>query len=291
MVQKGLINPDELKLALRQQKQEGKPLGTVLLQLNMLSKTDLYGTLAQQWSIRCLAASATLVIGLSSFGLTAKNARAGNMKDVPAQLSLTSQANTAFTSISTYPALYGTNEKRSRNIKPFTKWTSMFARLDVAIQQSSNEPVIQNWKNEIAGYQGMPLDEMAERVNSYINKTSYITDSRNWGQTDYWATPVEFFKRGGDCEDYAIAKYMSLRALGVPEERLRIAIVQDLQKNIPHAVLIVYTDKGTMVLDNQTQKPLWAGSMVNRYKPIFSINQQAWWLHSKPESTVVASIN
>ena len=71
---------------------------------------------------------------------------------------------------------------------------------------------------------------------------------------------------------------------------VRIAIVQDLQKNIPHAVLVVYTDQGSMILDNQIKTAI-DSNRVSHYKPIFSINQNAWWLHTAPKGnvTVVAS--
>lgn len=289
IVQKGLIDAQDLKDALVAQKEQNKPLGDTLIQMGMITRRDLYSTLFQQWSLRCVAAAATIIITTSSFGV--KSAKAGNIKDVPAELTLSATANSAFTKISAYPELYGTSEKRSNNIKPFTKWTGMFKKMDIAMDQAYAEPVIKEWRDDLKSYQNLPLDQMAKRVNQYINKVNYITDQRLWGQSDYWATPIEFFQRGGDCEDFAIAKYMSLRALGVPESRLRIAIVQDLQKNIPHAVLIVYTDKGPMVLDNQVKTAMWAGSAVQRYKPIFSINQNAWWLHKAPTSTVVASIN
>ena len=65
------------------------------------------------------------------------------------------------------------------------------------------------------------------RVFAFVDTTDEVTD---------------FFTRGGDCEDFAIAKYTALRALGVPEERLRVAIVHDDEKNLPHAILVVYTD-------------------------------------------------
>lgn len=137
-------------------------------------------------------------------------------------------------------------------------------------------------------YQGDSLYNMAYGVNDLINRQTYITDNRNWGKSDYWATPVEFLTRGGDCEDFAIAKYTALRALGVPEERLRVAIVHDEIKDIPHAVLIVYTEKGAVMLDNQMDKPV-KTSETSRYRPIFSINRTAWWLHTKPQNTVIAS--
>lgn len=288
-VHKGLIDTKQLKAALKEQKQTNKPLGTTMVQLGLISKRTLYSTLLQQWSLRCIAATATIIITTSSFGV--KTAKASTMKDVPAKLSISAEANSAFTRISSYPALYGMDEKKSRNISPFTKWTSMFKKMDHVMTQPSGQAVVSEWKADLSSYQGLSLAEMARKVNDYVNRVNYINDDRLWGKSDYWATPIEFFQRGGDCEDFAIAKYMSLRALGVPENRLRIAIVQDLQKNIPHAVLIVYTDKGPMVLDNQIKEPMWAGSVIQRYKPIFSINQTAWWLHSDPKGTVLASVN
>jgi predicted transglutaminase-like cysteine proteinase len=121
-----------------------------------------------------------------------------------------------------------------------------------------------------------------------MNEKPYILDNKNWGKSDYWGTPIEFMQRGGDCEDFAIAKYTALRALGVPEERLRIAIVQDTYKNIPHAVLAVYTEDGLFILDNQI-KTLVSAESTGRYRPIFSINRTAWWLHNEPDTTRVAS--
>jgi predicted transglutaminase-like cysteine proteinase len=135
---------------------------------------------------------------------------------------------------------------------------------------------------------GRSMKSMAEGVNRLVNQKKYIIDKRNWGKSDYWATPVEFLQRGGDCEDFAIAKYTALRSLGFPEERLRVAIVQDTVKDIPHAVLVVYTDEGAFILDNQI-KSLVDAEVKGRYKPIFSINRQAWWLHKSPSKTIVAS--
>lgn len=132
---------------------------------------------------------------------------------------------------------------------------------------------------------------MAESVNAMMNRKKYIVDNKNWGKSDYWATPIEFMARGGDCEDFAIAKYVALRALGVPEEDLRVAIVHDMKKNIPHAILVVYSEKGALILDNQLPDARPA-EQIHHYRPIFSINRQGWWLHTAPkgnENTVVAS--
>jgi predicted transglutaminase-like cysteine proteinase len=286
LVLKGALTPRELRLALARQKEDGASLGHVLVRHKLLSRPALYRALAEQWTLRSLAAVASFTIVLSCAG--AKSARAASIRDIPPQISLVSAANAAFAPVKAYPALFGTTEQSSGNLEPFTKWINMFSRFSAAMETPQGHEVAKNWKAELARYEGLPLRTMAEKVNSMINQETYIVDSRNWGQSDYWETPIEFFTKGGDCEDFAIAKYVSLRALGVPEERLRVAIVHDLKKDIPHAVLIVYTDSGALILDNQADQ-VRSSDMVTRYRPIFSINRQAWWLHTPPKTTVLAS--
>lgn len=286
MVMNGHLTSGELRYALALQKGSGQNLGKVLIDQKLISRGDLYGVLLQQSAIRLMIGFTTLVIAFSCLGM--KPAKAAGIKDIPVQMTLASTANAAFSPVSAFPALFDANEKRSANLEPFTKWTSMFGRFEKAATGANGQRIMNDWKRDLMAYQGLPLRQMAEGVNSLVNKTEYIEDANNYGQSDYWATPIEFFTRGGDCEDFAIAKYVSLRALGVPESRMRIAIVQDMKKNIPHAILIVYTDDGAMVLDNQNKRALDATS-ISHYKPIFSINRAAWWLHNKPDSTRLAS--
>jgi len=286
LVLQGLLTPQDLRYALAHQKISNNQLGRVLLERRMLSRRALYGTLAQQWTLRMVAAFFTIGILIAS----SKSARANTIKDIPAQVKLVSAAQSSIGSMNSYPALFGAEEKRSGNIKPFTKWSAMFTRFEQAVEQPANQNTLKTWQAKLQGMQGLALPEMARAVNTMVNATRYIGDDVNWGQTDYWGTPLEFFARGGDCEDFAIAKYASLRALGVPESRMRIAIVQDTQKNIPHAVLVVYTDHDALVLDNQS--PLVKTSAEARqYRPIFSINRTGWWLHTTPKTTVLASVN
>ncbi len=286
MVMNGHLTSGQLRYALSCQRGSQHNLGRILIEEKLVSRSALYSILLQQSAIRMLAGFTTLVIAFYCMGI--KPAKAGAIKDIPAQVRLANTANAAFSPVSSYPALFNASERRSGNLDPFTKWTSMFGRFEKGSSQTSGQRVINDWKQNLQAYQGQSLRQMAEGVNNLVNKTEYIEDTSNYGQSDYWATPIEFFTRGGDCEDYAIAKYVSLRALGVPEDRMRIAIVQDMQKNIPHAILIVYTDEGALVLDNQSKRTLTANS-VDHYKPIFSINRTAWWLHTKPTNTQLAS--
>lgn len=287
LVNKGHITEEALQFALVRQESDRQRLGRILIRQRMVRRRDIYGTLAQQWTLRCLAASLGFMISFSS-AAGVKSARAGTLQDVPAQISLVSAANAAFAPIHDYPPLFGTEEKGSSNIAPFTKWTGMFHRLEAEIKQPSSRNAVHKWQDQLRGAEGLPLKEMAQRVNDIMNAHPYIEDSTNWGVSDYWETPLEFLSRGGDCEDFAIAKYVSLRMLGVPESRLRVAIVKDLQRGIPHAILILYDGSDALVLDNQNTQ-VRAASAISRYQPIFSINREGWWLHKAPSTTVVAS--
>lgn len=178
-----------------------------------------------------------------------------------------------------YPKLFGSRETRSDDIKDFNKWTKVIALFDEQMAGTAAAlPQVVAWQKKIKSLRGKTHREQIEAVNAYLNAFKYIEDKDNYGKDDYWATPVEFLQRGGDCEDFAIAKYISLRQLGFSADELRVAIVEDKIKNIPHAILIVYADEGNFVLDNQN-KQVRAMEAVNRYLPIFSINTTSWWLH------------
>ena len=177
--------------------------------------------------------------------------------------------------------------KRSGDIAPFPKWTGMMARFaeqkkipDSQCGQISYHPCsIAEWKNLMEATRGKPFSEQLEIVNDWGNKHPYIEDQVNWGLEDYWETPYEFMEVSGDCEDYAIAKYYSMRALGVPAERLRIIILQDLNLGgIIHAVLGVYEDGELFILDNQSEqvKP---ALKIYHYRPVFGINENSWWVY------------
>ena len=281
LVQKGIISQSDLRRALKDQKNTATPLGQIFIQNAVISPWQLRILLTRQAVLRGLATG--LLFAASMTTLNAKRVHAE-----PASGYQLASASAEFTRVASYPRLLGTTEKKDRDLKAFTKWTGMFARFDRQLKQQANLDIVRDFQADVNRYQGRSMKEMVRGVNNLVNETKYIIDKRNWGKSDYWATPVEFLKRGGDCEDFAIAKYTALRSLGFPEERLRVAIVQDTVKNIPHAVLIAYTDEGAFLLDNQI-KTLVNAEVKGRYRPIYSINRHAWWLHEKPTNTIIAS--
>lgn len=288
LVMRGLLTTRQLHEALLEQKKTAQPLGEILIQRHIITRAQLKNVLLRQTVMRALAAALFLSVSIGPVGK--KDAHADMIKDVPSRLSVGAPLKAEFTKMAAYPPLFGSEEKASYNLKPFTKWTEMFERFDKSLNSKADAQVIDSWKHQLSQFRDQSLPEMAASVNKLVNKVKYVSDSRNWGRSDYWETPVEFLERGGDCEDYAIAKYTALRALGVPEDRLRVAIVHDKEKDMPHAILVVYTSQGALILDNQNKDVLNAAT-YNRYRPIFSINRQAWWLHNAPQKTIIASAN
>lgn len=182
--------------------------------------------------------------------------------------------------------LFGTDERKSSRLKPFPKWTEMLERHENGDNTTSTACAnlnggqcnIASWNSFLNSIRDQGRMAQINAVNSHMNKYRYIVDPINWGVPDYWATPLQFFIKNGDCEDYAISKYLSLRALGVPEDELRIVVLEDKNLNIMHAVLAVYNGDDIYILDNQI-KSVVRDSSIHHYKPIYSINEGAWWRH------------
>lgn len=144
------------------------------------------------------------------------------------------------------------------------------------------------WRSLLADLRGRPLAQQLRGVNDFANRLRYVADIRHWGQSDYWATPLEFLTAGaGDCEDYAILKYAGLRELGVPVDRLRLVVVEDTSRGIAHAVLAVRDDTTTWILDNQESRIL-PDQQIAHYQPYYSINETGRWSHL-PEIELASS--
>jgi len=123
--------------------------------------------------------------------------------------------------------------------------------------------------------------EILTRVNDFFNqRTRFVNDSELWNVKDYWATPLEFLIKGaGDCEDYAIAKYFTLKALGVDDQKMRLTYVKALKLNQAHMVLTYFETPRSvpLVLDNLDTviKP---ALQRKDLLPVYSFNGTGLWL-------------
>lgn len=150
------------------------------------------------------------------------------------------------------------------------------------------------WRGMVADAGASDEQEKLQRVNTFFNRRMvFDDDSVIWGLQDYWATPLEMLGRGaGDCEDFSIAKYISLRLLGVPAERLRLIYVR-ASIGVPgsgvsqaHMVLGYYPapDAEPLVLDNLITDIRTASRRPDLF-PIFSFNSEGLWVSGATASS------
>jgi predicted transglutaminase-like cysteine proteinase len=132
------------------------------------------------------------------------------------------------------------------------------------------------WKTFLKNIENDSKSEQLSKINTFANQNIYIPDHINWGIEDYWASPGEFLHRSGDCEDYAITKYMSLIELGWNMDDMRVIILEDTSLNLIHVVLAVYHEDKINILDNQYEGII-ADERIKHYKPIFAVNEKMWW--------------
>lgn len=122
------------------------------------------------------------------------------------------------------------------------------------------------------------LDKL-EKVNSFFNSVDFVSDAIHWGKKDYWATPVEFLaSAGGDCEDFSLAKYFTLKLLGVDEKRINLTYVKAWKIRQAHMVLTYYQtpESEPLVLDNLVNEILPA-SRRDDLLPVYSFNGTGLW--------------
>lgn len=178
--------------------------------------------------------------------------------------------------------LFDYAETPYRGLKPFPKWRKVIENYKDkpgnCVSGKFNRCAYQKWEALIEEWKHLDKREQLNKVNRHMNLFRYILDPVNWGVRDYWAIPKEFFAKFGDCEDYAIAKYFSLRALGWPPEDMKIVILHDLNLKIAHAILVVDFEGDKYVLDNQIGQVVNA-NRIKHYRPIYSVNENGWWRH------------
>lgn len=140
---------------------------------------------------------------------------------------------------------------------------------------------LQQWQQLMQSAKKLPEPEKLKAVNDFFNqRIDFVDDMQVWGMVDYWATPLELLIKGkGDCEDYSVAKYFTLKELGVPEQKMRITYVKAVELNQAHMVLTYFVEPQVVpvVLDNLIAaiKPATARSDL---LPVYSFNGIGLWL-------------
>jgi predicted transglutaminase-like cysteine proteinase len=126
-----------------------------------------------------------------------------------------------------------------------------------------------------------PEDKKIIAVNRFFNQLEYQTDSQTWNCKDYWASRLEFLGKGqGDCEDFAVAKFLTLLQLGVPEDKLYLTYVRAVgYPEAAHLVITYYKIKGSVpfVLDNYDKRVLPATQRKDLI-PVYSFTAEDLYL-------------
>lgn len=141
---------------------------------------------------------------------------------------------------------------------------------------------LQDWDKLIKQNQNKPEPEKLRLVNDFFNRIRYVSDLEHWGVEDYWATPAELLvTNGGDCEDYAIAKYFTLVAMHVDPNKLKITYVKARVNNkmIAHMVLTYYSQPNAipLVLDS-LNKQIRPATQRPDLTPVYAFNGDGLWI-------------
>lgn len=138
---------------------------------------------------------------------------------------------------------------------------------------------LQNWERLHNIADSATDRRKVQLVNSFFNRTPFVSDLEHWNQEDYWATPVELLAtNGADCEDFSIAKYLTLRSLGIPDNQLRITYVKALELNQAHMVVAWYPTPSAdpLILDNLINQ-IKPASQRTDLEPVYSFNGEGLW--------------
>lgn len=180
--------------------------------------------------------------------------------------------------------LFGTVEFRGP-IKKMPQWERVLRGYAdrKSIDQDFSQAQLASWNKLKADAEKLgTLDKLVE-VNKFFNRWPYRSDLDIYGVMDYWATPAEFIKNSGDCEDYAITKMFALIQLGVDPSKMRVVVLKDQIRNVDHAVLAVYVGEEVYVLDNASPMVL-PHSKYGHYRPVVSFNLAYRWAHVVPSN-------
>lgn len=181
------------------------------------------------------------------------------------------------------PTAYDSTTVFHADTSAFPQWTDVMRRAAEELRRpplcaGSATCVPAEWRTLADEIAGKPLMTQLAIVNRTLNALPYVTAWQNWRRVMYWETPFEFLARGGQCEDYAIAKYLALHAAGIGDDVIRVLIVHDSDLGVDHAVLMANVDGTPYLLDNLNPNIVPAAD-APQYQPYYGINLSGYWTY------------
>lgn len=178
------------------------------------------------------------------------------------------------------------NPVRQAPVSGIAPWPDFLRRQTMSLQALSScernpaacTPEMQRWAGLIDNLQGQSRLRQIITVNKWFNRLPYKYDEYAYGTLDHWADTAELLQKRGDCEDYALSKYYTLRELGFTPDQLKVVVVYDNTTYTNHAVLMVYID-GTRYMMDINDDSMDPSPMESRYRSLYSFNEQTAWYY------------
>ncbi|WP_246434665.1 transglutaminase-like cysteine peptidase [Teredinibacter haidensis] len=168
-------------------------------------------------------------------------------------------------------------------------WDKLIVLAEQRYGNNAKQTIV-DWRNLLENSDANKETEKLILANDFFNqRVRFGDDAVIWGKKDYWATPLETMGTlQGDCEDFSIAKYISLIKLGIPIEKLRLVYVKARLVSgrvQAHMVLAYYAEPNAepLILDNLSTQIMPASRRPD-LTPVFSFNSEGLWVGNSTES-------
>lgn len=157
--------------------------------------------------------------------------------------------------------------------------TQEAALADCLARQANCARHLRGWQRIVHRADGLNPHAKLVLINRFFNKRRYVVDDTDpTTGAGYWHTLNDFLRDGGDCEDFAIAKYFTLRRLGFAADDLRIIVAYDKHERDFHALLSVHLDGRAYFLENDNT--ILRGAELRPYAISYAVNEDHWWDHN-----------
>ena len=193
--------------------------------------------------------------------------------------------------------IFNTTEISSKSFRALPQWSRVVKKMraeegafKACLKNSAHckGDAMKSWRNLILTSRNLDRKSKLNAVNKFFNRWPYKMDTQLYGTVEYWASPSEFMRRSGDCEDYSIAKFFALKHLGFKSSEMRVVILMDNIRNTGHAVLAVYQGRDILILDSLSNI-IFSHAKYRHYVPQYSMNESTRWAHVKGDSLANAA--
>lgn len=154
---------------------------------------------------------------------------------------------------------------------------------------NETEQRVNAWRQLIDRGRDWSEQRQLTAANDFINQNQFVDDIIHWNKEDYWATPLQtIVTEGGDCEDFAVAKYFTLTEMGMSADKLRLTYVKALTLDQAHMVVSYYASPNEipLVLDN-LDPVIRPATERDDLLPVYSFNGDGLWLNKQQNAEYV----